>query len=66
MNKGFFSNSMPGYTEMVLAGTAALASYSRRAIAALGGDTIRIETVRHREDVFFYVSTVKGGFDLKT
>lgn len=68
MNKGFFSNQRAGLYRrdlLVMAGAAAIASYSHKAIAALGGDAIRIEEVGQGEDVFAYVSRVKGGFDQK-
>ncbi|NRQ17649.1 ethanolamine ammonia-lyase [Ensifer sesbaniae] len=69
MNKGFFSNQHAGLSRrdlIVMAGTAALASYSHRAIAALAGEVLTIKEIAQDEDVFTYVSRVKGSFDQKT
>ena len=50
---------------LVMAGAAAgaLAGYQYAAKAAPGGGTIAIEEVKPGEDVFAYISRVKGGFD---
>ncbi|MGF6175001.1 ethanolamine ammonia-lyase [Ensifer sp. 4252] len=66
MTKGLFSNQHAGLCRrdlLILAGTAAVASYSQRAIAAVGGAPIKIEAVSQGEDVFAYVNRVKGSFD---
>ncbi|WFU51292.1 ethanolamine ammonia-lyase [Sinorhizobium terangae] len=68
MNKGWFSHQHDGISRrdlLVMAGTAAatLASYSRNARAALGGGSFSIDEVKQGEDVFAYISRIKGGFD---
>ena len=48
---------------MVGAAAGAVASYSDAARAALGQANIAVEEVGQGEDVFAYISRVKGGFD---
>ncbi|WP_331371276.1 ethanolamine ammonia-lyase [Sinorhizobium chiapasense] len=67
MNKGWFSNQHDGISRrdlLMMAGTAAatLASYNH-ARAALGGGPFSIDEVKQGEDVFAYISRIKGGFD---
>ncbi|WP_077966120.1 ethanolamine ammonia-lyase [Ensifer adhaerens] len=69
MSEGFFSNQHAGLYRrdlLVIAGTAALASYGQTAKAAVGEAALTIEEIGPREDVFAYLSRVKGGFDQKT
>lgn len=66
MSKGLFSNQHAGLCRrdlLIMAGTAAVASYSHSAMAAVGGEPIKIGDVGQGEDVFAYVSRVKGSFD---
>ncbi|WP_026186658.1 ethanolamine ammonia-lyase subunit EutB [Ensifer sp. BR816] len=67
MTKGWFSHEHDGISRrdlLVMAGAAAaLASYSHSARAALGGGSFTIDEVKQGEDVFAYISRIKGGFD---
>ncbi|QRM57845.1 ethanolamine ammonia-lyase subunit EutB [Sinorhizobium sp. BG8] len=69
MNKGVLSNQNDGLSRrelLTMAGVTAvtLASYSHSARGAPGGETIVIEEVKQGEDVFAYITRVKGAFDL--
>ncbi|MEY9559450.1 ethanolamine ammonia-lyase [Sinorhizobium fredii] len=68
MTKSLFSDQHHGLSRrdlLLVAGTAAttLASYSQIARAAPAGGTLAIEEVKQGENVFAYVSRIKGGFD---
>ncbi|MBB3980326.1 ethanolamine ammonia-lyase large subunit [Rhizobium azooxidifex] len=51
---------------LVMTGIAAATSYSHFARAAPSGSAVVIEAVEQDEDVFAYVSRIKGGFDQTT
>ncbi|MEZ0000077.1 ethanolamine ammonia-lyase [Sinorhizobium fredii] len=68
MTKSLFSDQHQGISRrdlLLVAGTAAttLASYGHIARAAPAGGTLVIDEVKQGEDVFAYVSRIKGGFD---
>ncbi|MBW9117406.1 ethanolamine ammonia-lyase [Rhizobium cauense] len=68
MTKGVCSNHPNRLSRrdlLVIAGAAAagLTAYSHTAKAAEGVGTIEIEEVKQGEDVFAYLSRIKGGFD---
>ena len=58
--------SRRNFLVMVGAAAAALAGYRSVARAASGGGTIAVAEVKPGEDVFAYISRVKGGFDPDT
>lgn len=70
MSKGMFSDQhgLSRRDLLLVAGTAAatLATYSQAARAAPGGGTLVIDEVKQGEDVFAYISRIKGGFDETT
>ncbi|MBD9373068.1 ethanolamine ammonia-lyase subunit EutB [Rhizobium sp. ARZ01] len=68
MTKGVPSNQPDGLSRrdlLVMAGAAAagLTAYSHTARAAADVGTIEIEEVKQGENVFAYISRIKGGFD---
>ncbi|NRP21298.1 Ethanolamine ammonia-lyase heavy chain [Ensifer adhaerens] len=71
MRKGLFSNQSAGLYRrdlLIIAGTAAAALSSSRhaAQAAAREHAVRIVEVKPDEDVFAYISRMKGSFDQKT
>ncbi len=70
MRKGMFSDqhAMSRRDLLLVAGTAAatLTAYSHAARAAPGLSNLVIDDVKQDEDVFAYISRIKGGFDETT
>ncbi|WP_457584781.1 ethanolamine ammonia-lyase [Ensifer canadensis] len=68
MNKGSFAHPHDGISRrnlLAIAGTAAatFASYSLMAEAGRGQEPFKIEEIKPDEDVFAYITRIKGGFD---
>lgn len=70
MSKGMFSDqhALSRRDLLLVAGTAAatLTAYSHAARAAPGPSNLVIDDVKQDEDVFAYISRIKGGFDETT